>query len=255
MKMKICMILLMGLLMFFSSQAMAIQISPEQVNITATYNGQDVVVKGALQKDEQAVVQIIGNGAEVELKQQGKVGGFLWMTVGHISIANAPSAYLLCLPESINTWRENQDPRWKTLNLGFSSLLPQVDIEPKPSNKEEVFRNFVELKQSDSLYSIIADGMQYSDNAEGGKEFSATIHIPAKMPVAEYTVKMLRVNKDGAIDGQETARLQLVETGFPKFISSMAFNRGLLYGVLSVGIAIMAGLFMGIVFKDRGGAH
>jgi ABC-type dipeptide/oligopeptide/nickel transport system permease subunit len=35
----------------------------------------------------------------------------------------------------------------------------------------------------------------------------------------------------------------------------MAFEHSLLYGIMAVVIAVFAGLFMGVIFKDRGGAH
>lgn len=240
---------------FLPCQAMAIHVSPEEVKVSATYNGQDIFVTGEAKDNEEVVVQIIGQSSEVDLKQKGKVGGFLWMTVGHITIDNAPNAYLVCLPKTVNSWRMADDPRWKDLNLGFSSLMPGVKIEPEGQDVATVFNDFVKLKTSDALYQLVGDVIEYQTSSGGNREFKAQIHIPAKMPVASYEVRVLRIKNDGRIAGAESVQLHLVETGFPKFISNLAFNKSLLYGVLSAGIAILAGLFMGVLFKDRGGAH
>lgn len=236
-------------------QAKAIHVSPEHVDISAMYNGSEVFVTGEIQNDEEAVVQVIGPSSEVDLQQRGKVGGFLWMTIGHLTIANAPNAYLVYLPDTINTWRLENEPRWKKLGIDFPALQAEIEIEPAEENSQSVFNDFVKLKTSDALYQIVGDAIQYEKTPEGDKEFKATIHIPAKIPLETYQVRVLRVRKDGEIAGVEEAQLQFAETGFPEFISKMAFKNSLLYGILSVGIALFAGLFMGILFKDRGGAH
>lgn len=246
---------LFGLVMqFLPGQAYAIHVSPETVKVSATYNGQDIAVTGEIKGDEEAVVQIIGDSSKVELKQKGKVGGLLWMTVGHISISNAPTAYLVCLPKSIDDLRKDNDPIWEKLNIGFSSLQGNMVFEPEPENRERLFTDFIDLKTHDNLYHIFGDVLQYDKDPEGDREFKAIIHIPAKMPVADYQVKVLRL-KNGEVVGIEEANLKLEETGFPLLISKLAFNHSLLYGVLAVVIAVFAGLFMGVLFKDRGGSH
>ncbi|SDO56231.1 TIGR02186 family protein [Desulforhopalus singaporensis] len=236
-------------------QAMAVHVSPEQVKISATYDGQDVFVTGEVQGDEEAVVQIVGHSTAAEFARKGKVGGVLWMTVEHIRIGNAPNVYLLYLPKTLDDWRLHSDPRWNSLNLDFSTLLAKARIEPEPQNKEALFNDFIKLKTRDSLYQLVGDAVRYTSDSGGNKEFKARIHIPAKIPVAAYEVRVLRIKKDGQVAAIEKGKLELEETGFPEFIRKMAFKNSLLYGVLSVGIAILAGLFMGILFRDRGSAH
>lgn len=246
------MVLLIGLIL--PCQAMAIHVSPEKVLISATYNGEDVFVTGEVENDEEAVVQVIGNSSQAEFKQTGKVGGFLWMTVGHLSISHAPSAYLLYLPEKISEMRNSSKSLWQELGIGFESLLPGIVIEPEVENKAEVFADFLKLKTHDKLYQMADNAVEYSEAPDGEKEFKAKLHIPPKMPVAQYKVRVLRV-RDGKVVGQEEGEIHMKEVGFPALISTLAFNRSLLYGILAVGIAIFAGLFMGVLFKDRGGAH
>jgi len=251
-KRMVWLLLLIGLLP--PVQAMAIHVTPEEVLIGATYNGKDLYVTGEIAADEEAVIQIIGSSSEAEFKKKGKVAGLFWMTVAHLSISDAPSAYLLYLPDQISSWRQQKDARWNNLNMDFTTLESKVKIEPEPENKTGVFSEFLKLKTHDGLYQLVENGVSYDAENNGEKQFRARIHIPAKMPVASYQVIVTRL-KNGIKTGVETGAFHMKEEGFPALITKMAFNRSLLYGVLAVMIAIFAGLFMGVLFKDKGGAH
>ncbi len=246
-------ILLLSLIIPVS--AMALQVTPEEMLVGTTFNGNDLYVTGTIGADEDAVVQIIGSSSEAEFKRNGKVGGVLWMTVAHLAIADAPSAYFVYLPESISAWRESKDNRWFNLNFDYNSMLPQIKITPEPSDRETVFNDYLKLKTHDGLYQLVNNGVNYEEVKNGKKQFHARIHVPAKMPVARYDVKVSRI-KNGVIIGTEKADFSLKQSGFPLLISNLAFNHSLIFGVLAVVIAIFAGLFMGVLFQERGGgAH
>ena len=240
--------------LLFPVQAMAVKVTAEEVLSGASDGGRDLNVAGEIAADEEAVVQIVGSSSEAEFKQKGKVGGLFWMTVAHLSISEAPTAYLLYLPEQVSSWRQQKDTRWSALNMDFSALLSKVIIEPEPEDKPGIFGEFLKLKTHDGLYQLVDNGVRYDVPKDGKKQFHALIHIPAKIPVAKYQIVVTHL-KDGIKTGVETGEFHMKQVGFPALISSMAFNRSLLYGILAVVIAIFAGLFMGILFKDKGGAH
>lgn len=235
-------------------QAMAIHVTPEEVLIGTTYNGKDLYVTGEIAESEQAVVQIVGSSSEAEFKEKGKVAGLFWMTIAHLTISEAPSAYLIYLPEKVSHWRQQKDPRWRDLGMDFNALLPKIKIEPESKDKKGIFDEFLKLKTHDGLYQLVDNGVSYDAPKDGEKQFRARIHIPAKIPVARYQVIVTRL-KDGIKTGRETAEFHMKEEGFPALVSRMAFNQSLIYGIMAVMIAIFGGLFMGILFKDRGGAH
>ena len=70
----------------------------------------------------------------------------------------------------------------------------------------------------------------------------------------DYTIEVLAV-KEGQLIEQASSDLQVKMVGFPEQLFRLAFQRSLLYGVLSVLIAVGAGLFMGTLFRGKGGAH
>ena len=75
------------------------------------------------------------------------------------------------------------------------------------------------------------------------------------MPPGKYEIVVYNLNNKHQIENLEKDFFEVKLTGFPKFISDMAFNHSLIYGILAVIIAILAGFVMGFIFKDKGGAH
>ncbi len=244
--------LLLLLTLIVPVSAMAIQVTPDEMLVGTTFNGKDVDITGKIRADEDAIVQIIGNSSEADFKLNGKVGGLLWMTVAHLSIADAPSAYFVYLPNAISSLRESKDKRWFNLELDFDSLLPELKITPEPEDRKTIFNNFLQLKEHDGLYQVVENGVSYGEVKDGEKQFTARIKVPAKMPINQYKIKVTRV-KDGVVTGVEESNFTLKQAGFPLLISNLAFNHSLIYGVLAVVIAIFAGLFMGVLFQQKGG--
>lgn len=253
-KMKKLIFGLLGASLLLPAMAFGFHFSPQVIKVGTTFNGAMLDVTGDLAADEEVVVQVLGSAEEAHFKQKGRVGGILWMTVGHVTFKETPAAYFVYLPPEVSLWEEGSDPRWEALGLSYASLFPKIKILPVQEDNLKIFEDFLQLKQRDDLYQLVKKGVSYSGIEQGKKTFKCQIKVPSKIPLGDYTLRVLKI-KDGRIKSVEQAQFRVEETGFPLFISKMAFEHSLIYGVLAVLIAIMAGLLMGLVFKDKGGAH
>jgi hypothetical protein len=227
--------------------ALAFHHSPQIVYIGAQYNGEKLYVSGELQKDEDAIVQVVGSDEESHFKQKGKVWGIFWMTIGHLTFKHSPSVYLLYVPSTLSGSIEK-------LGLGYESLFSKIEIEPIPKNKAQVLKDFLKLKQKDKLYKIKKSGVIYTSKGNI-KKFQAVVELPPKIPPGKYEIRVYKINKNQKIENVDKDFFEIKLKGFPKFISKMAFEHSLIYGIMAVIIAILAGFLMGFLFKDRGGAH
>ncbi len=244
-------LLLCIMTMLLPSRGLAFSHTPQTIYIGATYNGAEMHVSGEIGKDEDAVVQILGSDQEAHFKLKGKVGGILWMTVAHLTFKHSPSVYMLYLPKHLANMGEKQLEKW---GFGYPVIYSKITIEPTPKNKKQIFKDFLKLKQKDRLYKIEDNGINYSIKGDK-KIFEAIVKLPPKIPPGKYEIKVYKIGPNKKITGIDTDYFDIKLTGFPLFITQMAFNHSLIYGILAVIIAVMAGFLMGFLFKDRGGAH
>jgi len=238
-----------------AEQPVTVNLEPASVNISAFYNGTDVTVHGQAPADAEILIRLTGTRHDVTLKKKGKVGGLLWMNVGEVTFENVPSVYLLYTSKGLGEMAAAANHnRWDSLGLGFEAIKQEMQVLPTPNDKEVVFKEFMKLKNHEELYNLDPDAVRFESAHGAMKTYTATIHVPSKLKPGTYQVDVIAVNGDEIIEGG-SQQLKLTQIGFPAFLSSMAFGRALVYGIMSVVIAIFAGLGMSMVFRSKGGAH
>ncbi|SDN56972.1 Putative transmembrane protein (Alph_Pro_TM) [Desulfonauticus submarinus] len=249
---NIILVLSLFIFNFYSIAAHAFLHNPREININTTFNGAKLYVSGEVNSNNNVVVEVLGSDKEEKFKQKGKVWGIFWMTVGHYAFKGVPSIYLMYLPKSLSHLSQE---KFDELNLGYKEVYSRLEINPIPKDKKSLFNEFLKLKQRDKLYGIYQDQVTYSNITAEKKKYHVEVHLPSRIVPGVYTIKVYEVTPDLKIVKTESDNFQIKLTGFPAFISNMAFNHSLIYGILSVIIAIFAGIFMGFLFKDKGGAH
>jgi uncharacterized protein (TIGR02186 family) len=226
-----------------------LKLSPETVEIDTFYNGTNVKVSGVIPAGAEAVVRLNGEGEDLHLKKKGKIAGLLWMNTGDLTFHNAPKVYKLYTSKALADLDNSP-----AAEFGLAALINRIDISPAGEDKTFLIKEFVRLKKKEDLYSQKGDAVTFGAPEGGTKAYQAVLTIPSGMKQGTYTVDVAAV-QDGRILSIVSAPLELKQISFPAALTKMAFGHAIWYGVMAVVVAILAGLFMGIVIKDKGGAH
>ena len=214
-------------------------IRPNLVAIGTSFNGAQLAINGQVPEGTTAVIRLLGEPQNRHFKQKGRALGVLWMNLKSLEIESVPDVFLV--------GNDGQPGiNWEHSDLGFQSVKGETD--------ELVFDEFIKLMEQDGFYEIENGVIAYQDSANGMRPFTATLSIPSAMHKGVYQVEVLAV-KDGKIVGRASEELHTKLTGLPAMLSRFAFDHSLIYGIAAVIIAILAGLFMSILFKESGGAH
>lgn len=219
------------------------------IEIGAFYDGTNIHAKGTVPQGSDVVIRISGHPEDLALKKKGKVMGVLWMNVSDLTFHHAPSVYMLYTSPGAKQYME--DPG---LPFTFAALKDRVEISPKGEDSDFLFKEFLKLKEEEHVYALNESAVQFVKDTDQGTEFKATLAIPPKMKKGDYEVDVYAV-KDGNLLGSASTDLKIRYVGFPGLLDNLAFNHALVYGILATLIAIAAGLFIGAIFKDKGGAH
>jgi uncharacterized protein (TIGR02186 family) len=68
------------------------------------------------------------------------------------------------------------------------------------------------------------------------------------VPNGNYAVDV-KLFADGALVTRTTSTLEVFKTGFEQYVADAARDRGLLYGVVTMLMALLTGWFASVVFK------
>jgi uncharacterized protein (TIGR02186 family) len=78
--------------------------------------------------------------------------------------------------------------------------------------------------------------------------FRAGITLPADVPTGSYTVDV-KLFADGAMVARTNSTLTVTKAGFEQYVADAARDNGLLYGFVTMLMALLTGWIASVVFK------
>jgi uncharacterized protein (TIGR02186 family) len=215
-----------------------LSVQPTQVPIGLFYGGAELHVSAELPADMPAVVLIRGDSAPLSVKKKGKVWGVLWMNVGDAAFERVPEVYILASSAPLKDLADEET--LDRAGLGYRALARAS------GGDEALFGEVVKLAESEGLFSVRDDGVKKRSEA-GVAHLEASLPISARVPAGKYTVQVVGF-ENGAPRCLGSTPVTLEQTGLAQSLRTIAYDHGLLYGILAVVVALLAGIATGLVF-------
>ena len=235
-------ILVMSSPLCLASQTLSV--TPPVLKINSLFGGAEISVSAELPEGSQAVIEVIGKEIEEDMMRKGRHWD-LWMNMGEIDIDGAPFLYLLMnsSPQTI----VDGNPPW-----GYEALRKGVSFKGRFRKEErpELFREFIQLKEGHRLYGIFPGAVKISRLKAARSMARATFHLPSRVPQGSYRV-CLTVIQEGQITERRCTPFKVVMTGLPAFLTFLSSKHTVLYGLLSICVAVAGGFLSGFLFRPR----
>jgi hypothetical protein len=225
--------------------ALSLSLQPAQVDIDTFFDGASLRVEGLAPAGSQVAVILFSAPSDMDFRIKSRLWGFLWMNREEVAFHGAPSVYLY----------QGSGGSPDDFKLGLDHLQAMVRIKDGHSDPAELFKELVRIKQSEGLYNLSPQGVSLGSEQNGLQPFSCAFELPARLPQGTYQVQAFARDSQGQITSGPTQPVKAQEVGFPALLSSLAYNYGLLYGILAALLALVGGLVTSIMFKGGGGAH
>lgn len=222
-------------------------LSSRNIAIESNFTGERIVIFGTIENSKQTrvdpnrydvVVAVRGPRNTIVARRKSRIAG-IWINTDSQTFASAPGFY------AVLSRRELSEIASPTLlnahglgfeSIGFRPLGPNV-----ASRAAEGLGNFekavVRIKQRQGLYRYDPEGVVFV----GRNLFRATVDLPANVPVGDYATDVYLLH-NGEVISHNRSQLTIRKQGFERFVYSAAFDYPLLYGIVAVIIAIVAGL-------------
>lgn len=229
----------------------ALLVVPSEIRAGTFYNGARVTVACEVTEDTRFAVVLEGHRNAVELKEKRKVFGLLWMNVGEIRFENLPTVYKVATggPDG----GESSAEAMHRLGVGYDALERDAGITDEIDRT--YFREYLKLKEREGLYEVMPGKILVSEGGDTGPLGEVVFDIPAKAPAGSYDIRLFAMSENG---GEQLAEavVDVRQVGAAAFISRLAENHGLSYGILAAVFAVLIGLLTGVVFGLGGkGGH
>jgi hypothetical protein len=245
-------------------------VSPQTVNIGLNFSGADVTIGGKTPEGAAVVLVVDGPLDPVKIREKGKVLGLFWMTVDqaevedmpafHIVRSSQPIEHLLSIEQQV---RLGVDPESSNI-LDQARAVDPGDERPLSQEKQTEFvtalrdtyitegqytpwRCYHEAEAAD-CDATAPNGAVIQPDGRG--HWQTTLGLPSDAPLGNYSVEAHYV-KDGQVVMSEVATFNVEKTGVVDALGTMAEDNAMLYGAMSLAIAMVIGLGTGFVFTRR----
>ena len=226
-------------------------IHPQKLSITSFYHGEPLAVRALVPADHEVAIRIIGPEEDLHLLEKGRVWG-LWMNVRQVVFHHVPKVYLLLTTKRLPALADEKTV--DRLKLDYGSLLSGSVEAEEPSRKSFLIDQLIKLKEHDRLYQMKEGIIQIKPLSGGNlEEAEVDFPLPARMAPGSYALELISFHDgDGALLQRKMIEVQL--SGLTGLLHRLAEEKGLLYGIVAVIIAMACGLAIGVIFTSKG-AH
>jgi uncharacterized protein (TIGR02186 family) len=226
----------------------------DHITIDFFYHGSTVSVRGISDPGVDLVIKITSPEGHQVMKQKGKVAGVLWMNVGQMKFEQTPNFYEVFSTKKVEDILSREE--MEKYVIGYPALAKHVDITPVANEEEKAkwFGEFVKFKEGSKVYTTSSGNIETKLNAEGTQDYYILTEWPYQAQPGDYLVSVYAV-KDNKVVEQAQSKVNVEQIGMVKTLATMAKNSPAIYGFLSIGVALGAGVGVSLVFRKGGGSH
>lgn len=238
-------VLVLVFALFYAPVAVAEEIvlglSQEEVPITVTFDGSEILVFGAVKREVPAsqdselhvIVTIEGPVAPVRVHRKARRFG-IWVNASSVRIGSAPSFYAIAssgpLPEVLS----------HTDNLRHDISIPQTlkttGAATEVPDAQEFVSALIRIRQEQDLYQVIPDGVQVDQDTL----FRASVYLPPRLVEGLYTTQIYLTRNKDVIDVYET-EIDVKKVGLERWLFNLALQQPLVYGLMALAVAAVFG--------------
>ena len=230
------------------AEKVVLGMSQDEVAITATFDGSNILVFGAIQRDApipetpiDVIVTVSGPSEPLDVRRKAKRFG-IWVNTDTVQVDAAPSFYAIATSAPLgDILTETEDLRHKvSINRAIRSVGAPMNILDAQSFTDAVIR----IREANGLYKL----QEGSVSIDQQTLFRTSINMPANLTEGDYSTRIF-ITRDGAVVDQLSTTIDVRKVGLERFLFSLSREQPLLYGLMSLAIAIFAGWAASAVFQ------
>jgi len=249
-------LLIGGLMTCFMAQADAQELvsglSTDVIEINSSFTGTEIVLFGAVetsdsfaaQPGDDIVVVIRGPAVNLTVRRKERVAG-IWLNAEQVTFEGMPGYYFLASTKSLADIAQPEVLR--RFGLGASNLEALTDVGVKPEEADIFRQAAIRNEKKEGLYWESPTGIEFLSHSL----FRARIPVPAGVPPGQYKAEVY-LFRNGSIVSAQSTPLFIDKTGIERRLFEFAHKQSVLYGLVTILMAMVLGWISYLGFRQRG---
>ncbi|MCY4479945.1 MAG: TIGR02186 family protein [Rhodospirillales bacterium] len=222
-------------------EPLLIALSTQRIEIDSNFAGTSILLFGATDMAGDVVVSVRGPEEPVVVRRKLRSVG-IWVNQEAIAFRNVPGYYFVATSSPLEEIAPVELLDRK--QLGSERVLLEAIWFDTSGDADEFRAALHRDRERESLYRSEPGVVEFIDE----RLFRSTIDLPAHVPTGDYVVEaMLLV--DSQVLSTRSAALSIEKAGFSADISTFARADEILYGIIAIALALVAGWLGSFAFR------
>ncbi len=239
---RLCLLSLLLLPLSAKATPVVADLSNYHIDIDARFIGTRLFLFGTREEGGDVIVAVRGPERTFTVRKKDHIGG-MWVHRSHATFEHVPTFYTLISSKPKDTLPHVRMLQALALeNQEFGTL---TDASSRTLNAKQYSAALRQHLTQKGLYRPPST-LQFM----GETLFKATLEFPSTLPKGAYTAEIYLIRDDRLI-GMHTLPIAVRNVGLEATIADLAHEQPVLYGLLSILLALSAGWFANRLFSRR----
>lgn len=222
-------------------------LSSNAVEITTNFDGSEILIFGAVRREEpiplnaplEVIITVEGPSRTVAVRRKDRVFG-IWANTQSYEASDAPTFYAVSTTGPFD--EVLSDANDLLYGVSIPRAIPQVASgTPDQSAFSEAL---IRIRQDEGLYQYNEGGVILRQSTL----FDTAVQLPANLVEGDYQMRIF-LTRDGEVVSSSQGEITVRKVGLERLTYNLAQNQPLIYGILSLLIAIAAGWLASVFFR------
>lgn len=224
--------------------------SQNRVSITADFDGSEILIYGAVKRGApppedvgalEVIVTVEGPSTPVAVRRKDRVVG-IWINNASVRVDSAPSFYAVATTGPLDHILSDVD----NLRYGITieRMIRAIGISDEADQAGEFVLALLRVRTNEGRYRVLEGKVELTEDTL----FRTDVVLPANLTEGEYKVRLFLLRDKRVIASQERV-IGVRKEGLERFVFNLAQEQPLIYGLVSLVLAALAGWGASAAFR------
>ncbi len=213
-------------------------LSQNRISINATFVGSEILIFGAVKRDAPApdtgdlavIIVVEGPSDPITVRRKEKRYG-IWINTQSVTVEAAPSFYAVATSAPMEQALAREE------DLKYHITIPQeIRLAAGEEDLAEFAEAVIRIRKDQGLYNINEGGVRLNQDTL----FDTSVSLPSNLTEGDYRARIF-LTRDGRVVANYDTAITVRKVGLERWIYTLAHEKPLVYGIMALVIAILAG--------------
>jgi uncharacterized protein (TIGR02186 family) len=230
------------------AEEVVLGLSRNSISIDTTFDGSEILLFGAIKREEAipadelgVVVAIAGPSQPLDVRRKERRFG-IWVNVDAVEVDAAPSFYAVA---TSGPWEDVlsqvEDLRHK---ISIPRAIRSVGAPGSVRDAQRFTDAVIRIRERSGAYQMREGAVELMQQTL----FQTSVNLPANLTEGDYVTRIF-LTRNGQIVSQYETIIDVRKVGLERWLHVMSREQSVLYGLMSLVIAISAGWGASVLFR------